>query len=185
MPVNPSSYDRLKDAIWSATERQAFEPQLTLEEDLLLFSSPADVAAFVLVSGDADATYENSYEHFRGLYRRNRASWNKLTLSFVLCRTEHAPSQDAFFSCLEIDPYFCRKYVIHPGGAGAAPAGVVAATVSPPSRSRQHNSCSSDSGRITPAGGWYLCGPDTATETQFPTSHRRRAAEKRCTGHNT
>jgi len=49
------------------------------------------------------------------LYRTNHSIWKDRNLSFVVCRLKNESNFDAFFSSIESDIYFCRKYVLNIG----------------------------------------------------------------------
>jgi len=108
------SYKGLRAAL--ATLLAGQEPTLIvlseIDYPLLILETSSDLAGFATLNGKPEHTYPEAYAAFKDLYRKNHDSWQDRNLSFVLCRSELRPSDDAFFSKTETDVYFCRKYVI-------------------------------------------------------------------------
>lgn len=111
--MSQPSFESIKTAI-SESAISAVVPNHSFRdfEDLLLLDWRSDIAAFALVGEKAKPSYEKAYLHFKSLYRDNKNAWDKRSLSFVLCRLDDSVERDSFFSLVESDPYFCRKYVI-------------------------------------------------------------------------
>lgn len=106
-------FETIKQAISeSATATVVPNDSFRDHDDLLLLDWRSDIAGFALVGETAKPSYEKAYLHFKTLYRDNKNAWDKRSLSFVLCRLDHSLEKDSFFSLVESDPYFCRKYVI-------------------------------------------------------------------------
>jgi len=82
---------------------------------LLLLEEGKDVAGFAVMNGSPQQTYEAVYEQFKKLYAERHKNWASRYLSFVLCRTTESSVDDSFYSELENDVYFCKKYVIRVG----------------------------------------------------------------------
>lgn len=93
-------------------------PHLELLEKpvaLLLMEGVKDVAGFAVMNGSPQHSYEAAYELFKMLYTERHKNWASKYLSFVLCRTTDSTVDDSFYSELENDVYFCKKYVINVG----------------------------------------------------------------------
>lgn len=111
--MSQPSFETIKEAISeSATAMVVPNDSFRDLEDLLLLDWRSDIAGFALVGEKAKPSYEKAYLHFKSLYRDNKNAWDKRSLSFILCRMDDSVDKDSFFSLVESDPYFCRKYVI-------------------------------------------------------------------------
>ncbi|MCD4654278.1 AAA family ATPase [bacterium] len=64
------------------------------------------------MNGIPNSAFDSTYNSFKQIYRQNHAAWKERNLSFVICRSDPDSIHDAFFSAIETDVYFCRKYVI-------------------------------------------------------------------------
>lgn len=83
-----------------------------LREDclpLLLMQRSHAITAFAV--GD-EADYAPLYEAFKKHYLKRTAEWSTKDVSFVFCLPEKNTVQESFRSRVEVDVYFCRKYVI-------------------------------------------------------------------------
>ncbi len=111
------SYRALSDAVAALARDANCNVYMATEEGLplIVLESPSDVVGFTIVAGTPERAFKDSYEAFKKLYRRQHSVWSELNLSFVVCRSKFLPEHDAFFSALETDVYFCRKYVIFQG----------------------------------------------------------------------
>jgi DNA repair protein SbcC/Rad50 len=67
------------------------------------------VTAFAI--GD-EVDYEPLYEAFKKHYMKCSAEWSAKDVSFVFCLPDGVSVREAFCSRVEVDVYFCRKYVI-------------------------------------------------------------------------
>ncbi len=108
------SYNRLNAALCNLLEGRNPELSLSqsLEYPLLILETSSDSVGFAIANGIPKTTVKTAYESFKQLYRQKHESWKERNLSFVICRSEHEPAHDAFFSSFETDIYFCRKYII-------------------------------------------------------------------------
>jgi exonuclease SbcC len=79
---------------------------------LLLVKRAGDLAAFALSNGDPKQCYEDCYAEFKKMYSDNHSSWDSFNLAFVLCVRYREPELEGFYSSVETDTYFCRKFVI-------------------------------------------------------------------------
>ena len=108
------SYRRLKEALENILEGLSPELIVSQAQDypLLVLETSDDSVGFAVVNGTPEPAFASAYESFRHLYRQKHTVWKERNLSFVVCRSELKSIHDAFFSSLETDVYFCRKYVI-------------------------------------------------------------------------
>lgn len=109
-----SSYELIKCCI--NQELKDKKPQLELLSEpvqLLIMETQKDVAAFTVMNGSPRESYEVAYEQFKKLYNKRNKDWANRYLSFILCRTGESVVDDSFYSELENDVYFCKKYVIY------------------------------------------------------------------------
>lgn len=77
---------------------------------LVLMLRSHAVAAFAF--GD-ESDYQPLYEAFKKFYLKRSAEWSTKDVSFVYCLPEGVSAHESFCSRVEVDVYFCRKYVIH------------------------------------------------------------------------
>lgn len=113
MSETNASFEALQQALQSLYPSVApARVELQKREHMLLLQLPNDVAAFSIFDGGAEKEFDAAYAEFRHLYRDNHGEWDKLTLSFVVCRSSLHAEDDRFYAALETDPLFCRKYVI-------------------------------------------------------------------------
>lgn len=113
MSKTDESFDAIRQAIqslWPPDDTRKIG--LDAVADILLLRLPNDIAAFAVFNGSPRQEFSEAYEAFKGLYRQNNRLWDERTLSFVLCRTSERAEDDRFYASLEVDPLFCRKYVI-------------------------------------------------------------------------
>ena len=112
---NPSSsYELIKCCL--EKELKDKEPRMELLSEpvqLLIMESQKDVAAFIVTNGNPQQLYKTAYEQFKKIYTERKKYWANRYLSFVLCRTDESTQEDSFYSELENDVYFCKKYVIY------------------------------------------------------------------------
>ena len=110
------SYSKLRSALSELLADQ--EHHITLrdqdESSLLVLETRDDSAGFAIVNGMPEQTFSSAYNSFKYLYRENHESWRERNLSFVVCRSDSTREEgsQAFFSRIEADVYFCRKYVV-------------------------------------------------------------------------
>lgn len=63
------------------------------------------------------ADYEPLYEAFKKHYLKNSAQWSTKDVAFVYCLPADVTVDPDFCSRVEVDVYFCRKYVVRLDGA--------------------------------------------------------------------
>jgi exonuclease SbcC len=108
------SYKRLRAAVDDLLGEQKRELGVWQEATypLLVLETLCDSVGFALVNGEPQPAFSSAYDSFKHLYRQRHAAWKERNLSFVVCRAQPSAIHDAFFSSIETDVYFCRKYVI-------------------------------------------------------------------------
>lgn len=113
MSQTGASFEALTQALRSLyQEGTPGGPELRRSDRTLVLSLPTDVAAFSVFNGTVQDEFDAAYSEFKHLYRENHQEWDRLTLSFVVCRLSESAQDDRFYATLEHDPLFCRKYVI-------------------------------------------------------------------------
>ena len=83
-----------------------------LREDclpLLLMLRSHAVTAFAV---GEEADYEPLYEAFKKHYIKQTSEWSQKDVSFVFCLPSEVTVLESFRSRIEVDMYFCRKYVV-------------------------------------------------------------------------
>lgn len=63
------------------------------------------------------ADYQPLYEAFKKYYLKNSAEWSTKDVAFVYCLPADVTVDPDFCSRVEVDVYFCRKYVVRLDGA--------------------------------------------------------------------
>jgi len=109
------SYNKLKEVL----ENLLDEHLISIGDDpqskypLIVLETSTDSVGFAVVNGTPKEAYTTAYQEFKKIYRLKHSVWQHRNLSFVICRFEPHRRDDGFFSSIENDVYFCRKYVIH------------------------------------------------------------------------
>ena len=70
------------------------------------------LAAFAFSNGDTNESYRTLYGSFKEYYLEHREQLDAVDLSFVFCVRPDMPRFDEFCAAVEMDVYFCRKFVI-------------------------------------------------------------------------
>src|SRR5438034_10975513 len=114
MSPNDQSFNALRQALRSLWPLNAASGvDLSAAPHMLLLTLPSDIAAFTVFNGrQPDEEFKTAYGAFRQLYRDHSRAWDEKTLSFVVCRSSERSEDDRFYASLEMDPLFCRNYVI-------------------------------------------------------------------------
>ena len=109
-----ASYKFLKDGIETVSQADSQALSFSIEDGypLIVMETQSDAVGFATVNGAPTTSFDKAYRSFKNLYRNRHYVWRELNLSFVLCRLDPDREHDAFFSALETDVYFCRKYVV-------------------------------------------------------------------------
>lgn len=80
---------------------------------LLIAETRDDSIGFSFIIDKPEESFRAAYEAFKDHYRQHHGTWKKRTLSFVVFNLEkHALEHETFFGSIEMDAYFCRKYVL-------------------------------------------------------------------------
>ena len=110
-----SSYNKLKGIL----EESLKDEQLIIEPSprdtrplFLLFTSKLDVVGFATLNGQPEENFSKAFEKFKDIYSVRSAEWANFDLTLVLCKTDGEKVTDEFCNKIEMDPYFCRKFVI-------------------------------------------------------------------------
>lgn len=101
----------LRGVLSSLMTGATFAEESLLEDclPLLLMLRGHAITAFAV--GDETA-YEPLYEAFKKHYLKRTAEWSTKDLSFVFCLPTKTTVHESFRSRVEVDVYFCRKYVV-------------------------------------------------------------------------
>ncbi|QBP77741.1 hypothetical protein E2K99_23375 [Herbaspirillum huttiense] len=73
-------------------------------------------AVMAFAVGD-QAEYQKLYDAFKKHYLKNTVKWSTKDISFVYCLPAEITVDPDFYSRVEVDVYFCRKYVVRLGGS--------------------------------------------------------------------
>ncbi|MGX9717103.1 AAA family ATPase [Janthinobacterium lividum] len=103
---------KLRDTLSSLMVEATFVEEALSEDRLpvLLMLRSHAVTAFAV--GD-EADYEPLYDAFKKHYLKRTGEWSAKDVSFVFCVPEKTTVHESFSSRVEVDVYFCRKYVVH------------------------------------------------------------------------
>lgn len=78
----------------------------------LLLTVKPHLAGFVALDGQPEENFSKALKIFKDLYSIHSANWTDFDLGLVLCKTDTEKATDEFCNEIEMDPYFCRKFVI-------------------------------------------------------------------------
>lgn len=113
MSLTDASFEAIQQALRGVfTNVDSGKFGLQRQERMLLLRLPADIAAFTVCNGRTNEEFSEAYGDFKLLYREHHQEWDRLTLSFVVCRAAERLEDERFYASLEHDSLFCRKYVI-------------------------------------------------------------------------
>lgn len=109
------SYKRLQNKLRELLrdQKSKLSFQQKGEYPLLVMETSSDSAGFTIVNGSPENTYTSAYSTFKKLYRENHETWKKRNLSFIVCSQGDFKKNESLFTSIELDFYFCRKYVVH------------------------------------------------------------------------
>lgn len=102
----------LRDVLSSLMTGTTFTEEVLREDCLPLLLMQRDHAVTAFAVGD-EADYDPLYEAFKKHYLKRTPEWSAKDVSFVFCLPAKTDVQESFRSRVEVDVYFCRKYVIH------------------------------------------------------------------------
>jgi len=78
----------------------------------LLVRLKGDLVGFVKLGGAPEEEYGKAFKGFQSLYSSRIREWQGLDPVMVLIRTSAERKWDEFYNRIQIDPYFCRKFVV-------------------------------------------------------------------------
>lgn len=105
-------FHKVLDELLVEKEHAIEPPPANTDPLFLLLTSRPDLIGFAKLNGEGKAGVDRALENFKSLYVINSSKWAAYDLTLVLCRTETSPDDASFWSEIELDPYFCRKFVI-------------------------------------------------------------------------
>ena len=86
-------------------------------DPILLLRTKHTLVAFGFSNGNARKSYDSLYETFREAYLDEQKTWSALDLAFVFCVPPGLSRAHTLLSELEVDVYFCRKFVVRLEGS--------------------------------------------------------------------
>jgi len=110
-----NAYGRVHDALDQLLvekEHAIAPPPANSDPLFLLLTSKPDLIGFAQLNGEGKSGVSRALENFKSLYLVNSSNWADFDLTLVFCRTPSASDSDTFWTEVELDPYFCRKFVI-------------------------------------------------------------------------
>lgn len=81
----------------------------------LLLTTNHHKVGFAALNGNPDLNFAEAFEEFRLLYSEHAGTWADFDLTLIMCKEEKKELSDEFCSKIEVDAYFCRKFVIELG----------------------------------------------------------------------
>ncbi len=112
------TYARLSNTldVLLAERKHTIEPAPSGSDPLiLLLDAKPDLIGFAQLNGEAEAGFTKALEKFKSLYVVRSTQWSNYDLTLVIC-CSHREDEEAFWTEKELDPYFCRKFVIDSNG---------------------------------------------------------------------
>jgi hypothetical protein len=79
---------------------------------MIVLETPYLVAAFAFSGESPRKDYDESYKNFKKHYDLQRGKWDDLDLAFVFCVPKSPNGLDSFYSSVETNTVFCRKYIV-------------------------------------------------------------------------
>lgn len=110
-----NAYGKVHDALDQLLvekEHSIAPPPANNDPLFLLLTSKPDLIGFAQLNGEGKSGVNRALENFKSLYLINSSNWADFDLTLVFCRTSSASDNDTFWTEVELDPYFCRKFVI-------------------------------------------------------------------------
>jgi len=78
----------------------------------LLLTLRTDKVGFAILDDKPEKNYFQAFEKIRELYSIHSNEWADFDLTLVLCKADTKKIPDEFCNEIEVNPYFCRKFVI-------------------------------------------------------------------------
>ena len=114
-PETLSIPSELRGALMGLMKGATFSEEPLKEGCLPLVLMLREHALVAFAIGDQD-DYLPQYEAFKKHYLKRSAEWSTKDLSFVYCLPDGITVEPDFCSRVEVDVYFCRKYVVRLDG---------------------------------------------------------------------
>lgn len=114
-PETLSFPSELRGALMGLMKGATFSEEPLREGCLPLLLMLREHALVAFAVGDQD-DYPPLYEAFKKHYLKRSADWSMKDVSFVYCLPEGISVDPGFCSRVEVDVYFCRKYVVRLDG---------------------------------------------------------------------
>lgn len=118
MQSSPEVYGlpaELRSTLEGIIEGAAFSEEVLRDDCLPVLMMLRQHALTAFAVGD-QADYQPLYEAFKKHYLKNSAQWSTKDVAFVYCLPADAAVDPEFYSRVEVDVYFCRKYVVRLDG---------------------------------------------------------------------
>lgn len=108
-------YNKLKNTLeeFLKDKQPQIEPSSPNTTPLfLLLTVKPNLVGFATLDGQPEENFSKAFQNFKDLYSIHSSEWVDFDLTLVLCKTDTEKIPDEFCNEIEIDPYFCRKFVI-------------------------------------------------------------------------
>lgn len=114
-PETSSLPSELRSTLADIMKGATFSEEVLLEDCLPVVMMLRQHALTAFAVGD-QADYQPLYEAFKKHYLKNTAQWSTKDVAFVYCLPAGVTVGPEFCSRVEVDAYFCRKYVVRLDG---------------------------------------------------------------------
>lgn len=111
-----SQLQELRATLADLMKEATFSEEILKEAHLPVIMMIRQNAVTVFAVGDQD-DYQPLYDAFKKYYLKKSAQWSVKDLAFVYCIPSDVDVPPDFCSRVEVDVYFCRKYVVCLDGA--------------------------------------------------------------------
>ncbi len=109
------SLSKIKDILKSLLENLDHEIKKLEPKKEPLFMTlkvKPNLVGFAYLNGHPEENYKKAFSIFKELYADHSEEWADFDLTLVLCKEDYNSSYDSFYQKIEVDPYFCRKFVV-------------------------------------------------------------------------
>ncbi len=104
---------KIKECLEKVLPQHTFDLEnIEASSIFLILTVKNQKVGFATFNGQPKTDYDNALESFREIYSNHAGEWAKCDLTLVLCKLSSETPSDEFCNMIEIDPYFCRKFVI-------------------------------------------------------------------------
>lgn len=114
-PENLSLPAELRSTLADLMKGATFSEEVLRDDCLPVVMMLRQHALTAFAVGD-QADYQPLYEAFKKHYLKNTAQWSTMDMAFVYCLPVGVTVDPEFCSRVEVDVYFCRKYVVRLDG---------------------------------------------------------------------